>query len=89
MDIPSSTKKLQDMKALIDDQLSPIKADPNENPNGFSLKMQPVSDMIKPRGRAAMKVRSDSMDEDSEFPSPVRNAPPKFDPQSPESKYKS
>lgn len=36
-----------------------------------------------------MKVRSDSMDEDSEFPSPVRNAPPKFDPQSPESKYKS
>lgn len=50
--------------------------------------MQPVSDMIKPRGRA-MKIKSDSMDEDSEFPTPVRNAPPKFDPQSPESKYKS
>lgn len=29
------------------------------------------------------------MDEDSEFPTPVRNAPPQFDPQSPESKYKS
>ena len=51
------------MKALIDDQLSPIKADPNENHNGFSLKMQPVSDMIKSRGRP-MKVKNDSMDED-------------------------
>ena len=63
MDIPSSSKKLQEMKALIDDQLSPIKADPNENHKGFSLKMQPVSDMVKSRGRP-MKVRNDSMDED-------------------------
>jgi hypothetical protein len=50
--------------------------------------MQPVSDKVKPR-RRTMKIRSDSMDEDSEFPTPVRNAPPQFDPQSPESKYKS
>jgi hypothetical protein len=50
--------------------------------------MQPVSDMVKSRGKS-MKTRSDSLDDDSEFPTPVRNAPPKFDPQSPESKYKS
>jgi hypothetical protein len=36
-----------------------------------------------------MKTMSDSMDEDQEFPTPIKDAPPKFDPQSPESKYKS
>ena len=30
LDIPSSTKKLKDMKALIDSNLSPIKAEPND-----------------------------------------------------------
>jgi len=35
-----------------------------------------------------MKTVSDSFGEDTEFPTPVKNAPLKYDPQSPESKYK-
>lgn len=43
LDLPSSTKKLKDMKALIDDQLSPIKPDPLEDHGDFKLKVQPVA----------------------------------------------
>jgi len=36
-----------------------------------------------------MKTVSDSLDESHDFPTPLKDAPPKYDPESPESKYKS
>jgi hypothetical protein len=39
LDVPSSTKKLKEMKALIDSNLSPIKNDPNEDHGDFKLKV--------------------------------------------------
>lgn len=41
IDMPSSTKKLKDMKNLINENLSPIKADPDDG--DFRLKMQPIN----------------------------------------------
>lgn len=56
------------MKALIDDNLSPIKPDPDDNNGDFRLKVQPI---VKDNAlRKSMKTASDSIDADYEFPTP-------------------
>lgn len=83
MDMPSSTKKLKEMKALIDSNLSPIKADPNEDHGDFKLKVQPVVG-----GSQKIEKNEASFDEENNFPTPKKDAPPKYSPNSPEAKYK-
>ncbi len=71
------------MKALIDSNLSPIKADPNEDHGDFKLKVQPVT------GSQKVQKKEDSFDEDINFPTPKKDAPPKYSADSPEARYKS